>query len=155
MKRRDFAETAEGEKMNGSVVGEGVALSPPKGEMVFVDEAMMGKGCQAARISPRKRIMWPLQCRSSDSVQRLLNFMQPGTFIRVHCHPHQGHIESVSCLRGRLVVVIFSCGGQVRARWELGPGLGKVAVVDLEHGVWHSMVALEEDTVVFEVKVGP
>lgn len=106
---------------------------------------------QASRESPRRRMIQQIQRDESASVQRLLNAMQLGTYIRPHCHPAEGASETVVLLQGKLGVVIFDDSGAVTESILLESG----SLIDLEPGVWHSMVCLAEDTVIAEFKKGP
>ena len=57
-------------------------------------------------------------------------------------------------LSGAAAVLTFDDNGTVTARTELWFG-GEVQGVELPPGVWHSLVSLAPDTVLFEVKPGP
>ena len=86
-------------------------------------------------------------------MQRMLNFLQPGTYIRPHLHPLDHASETICVLRGALGFVLFDDAGGVRETMVLRAG--GLGVVDIEPRVWHGMAALEEDTVLLEMKQGP
>lgn len=131
-----------------------LALSGPTGPVFVLDEACLRRGLDASRSSPRRRMMIPLQ-RRPEGVQRLLNFMQPGSYIRPHCHPLPEHAECVAVLRGCLGVVVFSPEGEIAGKWRLEAGRTESCLIDLDHGVWHGMVPLAPDCVLLETKRGP
>lgn len=131
-----------------------LALPGPVGDVVTLDEALLRRGTEAARQSPRRRMMVPLQ-RRAEGVQRMLNFLQPGTYIRPHRHPLPGHVECVAVVQGVVGVLEFSPEGGVRGHWRLEAGRPTACLVDIDAGVWHGMVALAEDTVILEIKCGP
>jgi len=106
---------------------------------------------EASRESPRKRMIQQIQRSEDAPVQRLLNAMQPGTYIRPHRHPSSGASETIIVLSGRLGVVIFDPTGKIVERHVLPSG----GLVDIQPGIWHSMVCLEPNTVVAEFKKGP
>ena len=106
---------------------------------------------QASRQSPRLRMIQQVQRSEGAPVQRLLNAMQPGTYIRPHRHPESGASETVVMIQGRLGIVIFDPRGKIVERIELQTG----DLVDLQAGVWHTMVCLAPDTVIAEFKRGP
>jgi cupin fold WbuC family metalloprotein len=86
----------------------------------------------------------------------MLNAMEPGTYIRPHRHSAPPKAESLVLLRGRLGIVVFDEHGALidEDSCELSPD-GSTLGVDLRAGVWHTMLALEPGTVIFEVKPGP
>ena len=128
------------------------ALPNPSGNLFTLTEEILQKGLEASRTSPRLRMIQPVQRDQNARVQRLLNFLQPGTYIRPHCHPQPHASESVCLLKGHLEVLIFHSDGLVRERHHLSPA---TPLIDLEPGIWHGMIVHEEDTVIFEVKQGP
>ncbi|MDF7807554.1 WbuC family cupin fold metalloprotein [Pontiellaceae bacterium B12219] len=127
-----------------------MALDAPADLLVKMDDALIGQAIEQSRQSPRKRIILPLHKAPSALLQRMLNAIQPGSYIRPHRHSAE-RAESIVVLRGRLRYLTFSEEGAVFQSLELRPGEG----VDTEGGIWHSFQALEPDTVLFEVKPGP
>jgi cupin fold WbuC family metalloprotein len=123
------------------------------GEVFCLTDDLIEAGLTAARESPRKRIIQPIQ-RSQDAVvQRMLNFLLPGTNLRPHLHPRDNAIETIQVLRGELGFVIFEEDGSVRELHRLSSdGFG---LIDIEPRVWHTSVALAPDTVILEIKCGP
>ncbi len=130
-----------------------LAFPNVSGDCFALDEATLAKGFQASRESPRNRIILPLHRSQAATVQRMLNFLQPSAYIQPHIHAHQGQIETIHILRGRLGFVHFDPNGEIRETHNLrSDGTG---TIDIEHGVWHGMVCLEPDTAVLEIKQGP
>jgi cupin fold WbuC family metalloprotein len=82
----------------------------------------------------------------------MLNAVQPGSYIRPHRHAAP-RAESLVLLRGVLRFVAFDDAGEIRRAVDLRAD-GDLAV-DIEGGIYHSMVSLAADSVVFEVKTGP
>lgn len=131
-----------------------LALPGPEGDVVTLDEALLARGVAAARSSPRRRMMVPLQ-RRPEGVQRMLNFLQPGTYIRPHRHPRPEHVECIAVLQGALGLMEFSPEGAVKGRWRLEAGRAAACMVDIDAGVWHGLAVLAPDTVILEIKRGP
>ena len=104
----------------------------------------------AAAAQPRRRLNHNLHPQLADPVQRLLNALAPGTYIRPHRHG-PGAWELFALLAGAAAVLIFDDEGRVLARSDLAPG----DVVEIAPRTWHSLVALAPETVVLEVKPGP
>ena len=123
------------------------------GDAFRLTPEVLAQGMAASAASPRKRIILPLHRTQQASVGRMLNFFQPGTFVRPHLHPVDFATETILVIRGALGVVIFDEAGRVKERHLLrADGLG---LIDIEARVWHGMTVLEADTVVLEIKRGP
>lgn len=130
-----------------------LALPNVTGDTFSLNDEILAAGKQAARESDRKRMILPLHRQQSASVQRMLNFFQPGTYVRPHNHPEDGAIETICVLCGALGFVVYDTEGTALSAHRLSPGSS--GVIDIEPGVWHGMVALEPDTVILEIKQGP
>ena len=128
------------------------ALPNPDEPVFSLTPELLATGKSASRKSPRLRVMQPVQRSQDARVQRLLNFLQPGTYVQPHCHPLPHASESMCLLDGALDVFVFESNGSVRERHSLTP---HSPLVDIEPGVWHGMVVREPDTVIFEIKQGP
>lgn len=115
---------------------------------------LMSEGFAASRASARKRIIFPIHRTQPAPVQRMLNFMQPGTYVKPHIHRGEGASESVVMLTGSLQYFLFNAEGRVIRTFKAVAGTPS-AVVDMEPDVWHSFLVLEPDTVIFECKKGP
>lgn len=105
-----------------------------------------------AGAAPRLRKNLNLHERLEDPIQRLLNALEPGTYIRPHRHP-PGVWECFILLHGRCAILLFDDGGRVVDRLELSPG-GTI-VTEIPADTWHGVVSLAPSTVVLEVKPGP
>ena len=130
------------------------ALEAPGEPVVILNETLLGPAVEAARRSPRQRIILPLHKSHDESLHRMMNVMQPGTYIRPHRHRNPPKAESIVVLRGSLWFVTFHDDGKVDGYWKLAPGYGDFGV-DIVPGVFHTFIVAEEDTVIFEVKPGP
>ena len=128
------------------------ALPNPNGDVFILSDSVLSEGKSTSRRSPRLRMVQPVQRTQSAKVQRLINFLQPGTYIRPHCHPLAHATESVCLLSGHLEVLIFCPEGSVRDRHHLTT---KSPLIDIEPGTWHGMIVHSPDTVIFEAKRGP
>ena len=89
-----------------------------------------------------------------DPVHRLLNAIEPGSWVRPHRHLDPPRSETVLVVAGALGVVLFDDDGSVTEAMRLEAG-GDAFGVDLDAGTWHGLVALEPGTVFFETKPGP
>lgn len=130
------------------------ALVPPEGELALISDQLVELAIAHSRASPRKRVIQPFHKRPDDPLHRMLNAVQPGSYVRPHRHLQPPKSEAFVVLRGSLVFFSFTDDGQVRDCARLVAG-GTRFGVDLEPGVYHCFVALEPDTVIYEVKNGP
>jgi len=96
----------------------------------------------------------PLHRHQGATVQRLLNFLQLGTYIQPHHHPLPGASETIQVLQGQVGFLTFSADGTPAAALSLLPP-PLPGLVDIEPLTWHTMVALAPDTVLLEIKQGP
>ena len=123
-----------------------------------------------AETSERKRMNFDLRTSPDDGGQRMLNALMPGTVVPIHRHPMSN--ESVICLSGKLVEVIYEedditndfpmgmdaqdvpSGKRFKesARYMLDPSLGNFGCV-VPAGAWHTVEVLEP-SVIFEAKDG-
>jgi cupin fold WbuC family metalloprotein len=109
-----------------------------------------------AKSNPRKREILVLHRGDQDPLQRMLNALQPGSYVRPHRHRHPAKAESLVLLSGSLgFVPFFEDGTPDRENFVLLDKTRGVLAVDFREGLWHTIFALEPDTVVFEVKPGP
>ncbi|HET7039257.1 MAG TPA: WbuC family cupin fold metalloprotein [Gemmatimonadales bacterium] len=128
------------------------ALEAPRGAITPVGEPLIARVIAASRESPRRRMVLPLHKSPGAVLQRMLNALQPGSYVRPHKHATP-RAESLVLLRGVLRFVAFDEAGEIRRAVDLRPDadLG----VDLEGDVYHTTISLAPDSVVFEVKTGP
>lgn len=109
-----------------------------------------------ARRSPRLRRNHNLHAES-ELVQRFLNVMQPGTYVRPHRHlrvtPGAG-FECFVVLQGAMGLLVLDEHGGVIEQLRLTPQ-GPLRGVELGEGQFHTLVALTPDTVLLEIKQGP
>ena len=123
---------------------------------VFVlDSATLERGLKASRESPRRRIMLPVHRSATEGVQRLLNFLQRGSYARPHLHPAPENIEHVVVVKGAAGFLTFDDRGEVKSAHRLTAGDPAGCLIDIEQGLWHTLVPLADDTVVLEIKRGP
>lgn len=111
----------------------------------------------AAGRSPRRRMNHNFHSGPGDNPHRFLNVLLKGTYVRPHRHADPAKAETFLALEGEAEVLIFDDEGGIVERHLLGRATpqGKTWGVDLAPGVWHTLVALTDRVVCFEVKPGP
>jgi len=121
-----------------------------------LDQALFDAVAAEARSSARLRRNHNLHAEP-ELVQRFLNVMQPGTYVRPHRHLRSSPGEGFECflvLQGSMGVLLLDSDGAVIQQLRLD-GEGPLRGVEIPEGVFHTLVALAADTVMFEIKQGP
>ena len=120
--------------------------------MIKIDTELLNEVSAKARLSPRLRMNHNFHPQLNDPVQRLLNALEPWSYIRPHKHIQKE--ESFVLLRGTVLAVIFDDEGSIRDHYVLNLSIGHLGV-EFEEGCYHMLTALEPDSVVYEIKEGP
>ena len=107
---------------------------------------------EQARSSLRLRMNYNLHESPNDSVQRMLNAIEPASVIPIA--RHQDVNETLILLQGKLKVRIFNDKGAVIEECVLDAS-GENFGYHIPKGVWHSVESLESGTVMFETREGP
>ena len=119
---------------------------------MFIDKELLDKVSEQAKVSPRLRMNLNFHQSLDDKCHRFLNAVEPGTVVPIHRHPTKD--ESFVILRGKVRVSTYDDDGNVIESIVLCPGDGRYGV-DIPKGVWHTIEAMEPDSVIFECKEGP
>ena len=119
-----------------------------------IDRDLLDAVTLEARASARKRMNRNFHAAASDRCNRLLNAVEPESYIAPHRHLDPGKDEVFVVLRGRFGVAIFDDKGVVTRTHVLSAG-GDCMGVDIPHGTWHTLVSLEPGSVFLEAKGGP
>lgn len=109
---------------------------------------------EQAKSSPRLRKNCNFHTSNEAACHRLLNALEPGTYIQPHRHLGAEKDETMVLVRGRFGVLIFDDEGSVQQQFVLGASEG-IYGVTIPLGCFHSMIALENGSVFFESKAGP
>jgi cupin fold WbuC family metalloprotein len=119
----------------------------------FLDRRLFEQLSEQAAQSPRLRQHHNLH-EMSEPCHRLAVGLQPGTYIAPHRHLSADKAESLLVLQGRLGLLLFDGDGNLVQTRELSAG-GDCVGVDVPPGVFHALVVLEADSILFECKAGP
>jgi len=120
----------------------------------IIDRDFLEQVSSQAKASPRRRRNHNFHVSETDTCNRLLNAIEPDSYIQPHCHHEAAKDETLIVVRGRLGVIIFDERGTVTATAVLAPA-GESVGVNIPHGMYHTLVALEPGSVFFEAKAGP
>lgn len=117
-----------------------------------IDNALLDSLTEQAKASPRLRMNYDLRNGSSDTSQRMLNAIEPGSIVPIH--RHQKTSETFVVLRGRVVEEFYDELERIcSATYEVSAG-GPVCALNIPAGTWHTLRALESGTVILEMKDG-
>ncbi len=119
-----------------------------------IDSAMLDAVGAEARQSPRLRKNHNFHADESAASHRMLNALEPGSYLQPHRHLDATKDESILILRGALGAVFFDESGAVMGTALLSPG-GATVGLNIPCGTYHTVFALETGTVIFEAKAGP
>lgn len=122
--------------------------------MQIVSSELLDQISTEAGNSPRLRKNHNLHLSNSSRCHRLLNAVEPASYIRPHRHIDPEKDEGFVLMRGRLGIIIFADDGSVAETVLLSQVTGNLAA-DILHGVYHTAVSLETGTVFYEAKAGP
>ena len=102
-----------------------------------------------AKASPRLRMNFDLRNSPEDKSQRMLNALEPGTFMPIH--RHRSTSETIVCVRGHFEEYLYDEKGMLTETIDMQPG---GIVLNIPLGQWHSLRSLESGTVLLEIKEG-
>lgn len=118
-----------------------------------IDRATLDKLSSEAQKSARLRKNFNYHPDLSDPINRMLNAVEPHSYVQPHKHENPDKREVFLLLTGRAAVVFFDDNGAITDHIILDNqnNFG----VEIPPSTWHTIVALEKGTVVYEIKDGP
>ncbi len=120
--------------------------------MKYINNQLLNNVTEKAIGNPRKRMNYNFHKDGEDLLQRMLNALEPETYLPPHRHTSQ--VEIFLLLRGKITVVFFDDIGNVIEIKKLDPLVGNHGV-EIPTGVWHTIIAEESGSVIYEIKQGP
>ncbi|MCF2564185.1 WbuC family cupin fold metalloprotein [Prevotella brevis] len=119
---------------------------------MVIDKELLDKISEQAKDSPRLRMNYNFHQNLDEKCHRFLNAVEPGTEVPIHKHPTKD--ETFVLLRGKVKVTTHNDDGSIIESIVLCPEEGTYGV-NIPKGVWHSLEAIEPNSVIFESKEGP
>lgn len=117
-----------------------------------IDRAAAAEAHALALASPRGRAIVRYHAHE-EPIQRMLNALEPWSYVRPHRHADPAKLEVFLALVGRAWVVTFDSSGTVAEAVALaaeGPCWG----AEILPGTWHAVVAEVPGTVLYELIEG-
>src|SRR6478609_2435397 len=124
------------------------ALDAPPGDLALLSNALITTVIEHSRTNPRRRMLLPFHKSADDGLHRMINAVQPDSYIRPHRHADPPKAEAWVMLRGAAAFFTFEDDGSVRDCARLAAG-SDVFGADLVAGVYHTVIALDPDTVFY------
>ncbi len=122
--------------------------------MKKIDSSFISNIVDEARKSPRKRKNYNFHEFPEDPINRMVHGMEPGTYVQPHKHENPDKREAFIILKGRVAVVEYDEYGNVSDFIMLDRDIGNFGV-EISPRNWHSLICLEPDSVIYEIKDGP
>lgn len=120
----------------------------------IVDRALLDSISAQAAASPRRRRNHNFHAGDDAPCHRLLNAIEPDSYVPPHRHAAADKDETILAVRGKLGMVFFDDDGKVTSQTLIEPN-GAAVAVDIPHGVFHTVLALTPASLFFEAKAGP
>lgn len=119
---------------------------------VKIDNGFLDSLTEQAKSSTRLRMNYDLRTSPSDTSQRMLNAIEPGSVVPIH--RHQKSSETFVVLRGRVIEEFYDGLERIcTATYEVSAD-GPIHALNIPPGTWHTLRSLETGTVILEMKDG-
>ena len=119
---------------------------------MIIDTELLDKVSGEAKASTRHRMNYNFHRSLDEKCHRFLNAVEPGTEVPIHKHPTKD--ETFVILRGKVRVTTHNDDGSIIDDVVLCAEEGRYGV-NIPKGVWHTIEAIEPNSVIFECKEGP
>jgi cupin fold WbuC family metalloprotein len=121
--------------------------------MIEISDNLFDQIAGEAKKSPRKRKNYNFHKVPSDTLQRMIHAMEPGTYVQPHKHVEPDKREVFLIFKGKVAAVEYDDMGNVE-KWCLLEAGGPVHGVEMTTRAWHNLIAIES-SVIYEIKDGP
>ncbi len=119
---------------------------------MIINTVLLDKVTELAKESTRLRMNYNFHQSLDEKCHRFLNAVEPGTEVPIHRHPTKD--ETFVILRGKVRVTTHKDDGTIIEDVVLCAEEGRYGV-NIPKGVWHTIEAIELNSVIFECKEGP
>ncbi len=119
----------------------------------YINNDLLSALSEQAIHSERRRMNYNLH-EQEDIVHRMLNAIEPDSYVRPHRHTTPPKEETFIILQGKGAIIIFKEDGSIDDIYPLDP-LKNEWGVDIPAGAFHTVVSLVPATIYFEIKSGP
>ena len=82
-------------------------------DVQIISKSLLDDVSRVAQTSPRQRKNYNFHQRDESVCHRLLNALEPDTYIPPHCHTDEAKGESIVIVRGKVGVLIFAADSKI------------------------------------------
>jgi cupin fold WbuC family metalloprotein len=125
-----------------------------KPEMIIINKKLSDSVVAHSVASERRRSILNFHTEPVDPIQRMINALQPETYVRPHKHESPDKREVFLILEGSIAILIFDDDGKITDMAIMNRNSG-VYGVEIPARTWHALVSLEANSVLYEIKDGP
>ncbi len=122
-------------------------------ELQYINSDLLATVTQQAQSSSRRRKNYNFH-QENEALNRLLNAVEPDSYVCPHRHATPPKDECILLLQGKGAAIVFEETGDLKQIYLLDPDQGKWGI-DIPGGTFHTIIALKTSSVFYEVKLGP
>jgi cupin fold WbuC family metalloprotein len=122
--------------------------------MIKIDEKLTSRLLEKADKSERKRANYNFHKSTEDTMQRMLNCLNLGTYVAPHKHENPDKNEAFIILKGKMLIVTFTEKGEITSHMLLEAGTTEFGA-EIPPRTYHTLIPLAQGTILYEVKDGP
>ena len=122
--------------------------------MKKITESLVSELSGQAKKAERQRYNYNFHGDYSDPINRMINAVEKDAYFPPHKHENPDKREIFIILKGRVLVIEFDGKGKIKDHIVLDPNEGNFGV-EIPAKKWHSLIPLEEQSVLYEIKDGP
>lgn len=122
--------------------------------MIKITKTFITAITDEARRSKRQRQNYNFHKSSDEKIQRMINAMEPATYVRPHKHENPDKLESFIVLSGKLAAIEYDDKGSI-VDYAILDANGECRGVEIPARTWHNFLSLEPASVMYELKEGP
>jgi len=122
--------------------------------MMKITHKIIHQTSDKAKRADRRRSHYNFHKSYGDPIQRFLNAVEPDSYLQPHKHENPDKTEIFLALKGRVLIVEFDDNGNITDHFVLDFQEGNIGV-EIPPKTWHSFIALQEGSVLYEIKEGP
>ena len=122
----------------------------------FITTTLLDDLSKKAKNNNRLREYKNLHKDHKDPIQRLINAIEPGSYIRPHRHINDPKAEFLLVIRGSFAFIVFDDNGSLISVDKLGCfRKSNNIAAEIPFNIWHTLISLESGSAVLEIKSGP
>ena len=122
--------------------------------MNLINNDLINSVSTHAKQSKRMRMNFNFHTEDTALFQRMLNALEPSTYIRPHKHENPDKSEAFIAIRGKMAVITFDDNGRIIQSANIEP-CSNCLGVEIPPCTWHTIISLESGSVAYEAKDGP